>query len=663
MSGQGKGGKDMGKGGAQRRRKVLRENIQGITKPAIRRLARRGGVKRISGLVYEETRGVLKVFLEHVIRDAVTYTEHARRKTVTAMDVVYALKRQGRTLYGFDSALPAGRSMSKERAAPKKKKKHVRPEHVKVAPKKNEEEEEEEGEEKGAEDENDNGGGGGGGAFGGDDDVEMAGPDAQEDEQEEQKGEEDEGEEGEEDEDPPSEAELVRARKQVHDMFEKEKSLWSAVNTAPQLLDSLSKLDKVSSELETVMVESLKAKDPSRHYRAVLCKPIPEHDRLRKSLVDIFRASDPDLDVCGVDDEGADSGSSGGNRDDAERVLTAAFKKQCVFGELSGGADKYLKYVAEEILPAVNFYAIVATDRRVAEQRNNNGGFAGFPPHKSNRILAFTSVKHVTDWNGSVFDLHQQVRVGRHSDAVEYSLYPKDSHLVNVRTFCGTKAHGQAWNLLRYAFLRERHMALVEQLAHVAPKLGPTMVTIGLARGANGGLLKPEGDRSKTLHSKLSKLYAKRLGVGLLAPMWKTTGAEEGNSVRMNGQALSSLDRASDNIRYVFVPKIKEAPEPAASKKKKKKGAAASTAAAAAGPAAAAGSGAYVFVDARDLAGDVPAKLKAIRTQVERVGGQEAARGATADDFAKLDRLAPFGPELNMFAPLEQVLAASKDRV
>ncbi|KAF3815395.1 hypothetical protein GH733_016777 [Mirounga leonina] len=72
-SGRGKGGKGLGKGGA----------------------------KRISGLIYEETRGVLKVFLENVIRDAVTYTEHAKRKTVTAMDVVYALKRQGRTLYGF----------------------------------------------------------------------------------------------------------------------------------------------------------------------------------------------------------------------------------------------------------------------------------------------------------------------------------------------------------------------------------------------------------------------------------------------------------------------------------------------------------------------------------------------------------------------------------
>lgn len=47
-------------------------------------------------VIYEETRGVLKTFLEGVIRDAVTYTEHAKRKTVTSLDVVYALKRQGR---------------------------------------------------------------------------------------------------------------------------------------------------------------------------------------------------------------------------------------------------------------------------------------------------------------------------------------------------------------------------------------------------------------------------------------------------------------------------------------------------------------------------------------------------------------------------------------
>ena len=97
----GRAGKGLFFGGAKRHRKVLRDNIQGISKPAIRRLARRGGVKRISGMCYEEARGVLKVFIENTICDAVTYTEHARRKTVTTTDIVYALKRQGRTLYGF----------------------------------------------------------------------------------------------------------------------------------------------------------------------------------------------------------------------------------------------------------------------------------------------------------------------------------------------------------------------------------------------------------------------------------------------------------------------------------------------------------------------------------------------------------------------------------
>lgn len=97
----GKSGKVYGKVNAKRTKKTSKDVILGITKPAIRRLARRGGVKRISALIYEETRNVLKSFLENIVRDAVTYTEHARRKTVTAMDVVYALKRQGRSLYGF----------------------------------------------------------------------------------------------------------------------------------------------------------------------------------------------------------------------------------------------------------------------------------------------------------------------------------------------------------------------------------------------------------------------------------------------------------------------------------------------------------------------------------------------------------------------------------
>lgn len=96
---RGRGTKGLGKGGARRHRKVWRDNLQGISNGAIKRLARRGGVKRISGLVYEETRKTLRIFLEEVIRDAVLYTTHARRSTVTPRDIVLALQRQGRTMY------------------------------------------------------------------------------------------------------------------------------------------------------------------------------------------------------------------------------------------------------------------------------------------------------------------------------------------------------------------------------------------------------------------------------------------------------------------------------------------------------------------------------------------------------------------------------------
>jgi len=46
--------KGPGKSGAKRHQRVLRDDIQGITKPAIKRLARKGGVVRIRGLNCEE---------------------------------------------------------------------------------------------------------------------------------------------------------------------------------------------------------------------------------------------------------------------------------------------------------------------------------------------------------------------------------------------------------------------------------------------------------------------------------------------------------------------------------------------------------------------------------------------------------------------------------
>ncbi|KAL7937988.1 histone-fold-containing protein [Trichoderma chlorosporum] len=89
--------------GVKRHRKILKDSINGVTKPAIRRLARRGGVKRISAMVYEETRTALKLFLTGVLRDAVTYVEYRKAKTVTLEDILHSLKRRGRTLYYFES--------------------------------------------------------------------------------------------------------------------------------------------------------------------------------------------------------------------------------------------------------------------------------------------------------------------------------------------------------------------------------------------------------------------------------------------------------------------------------------------------------------------------------------------------------------------------------
>ena len=78
---------------------MLKEGV--ITNGAIRRLARRGGVKRISAATHEHVREYIDDFLNRVLRDSLTYTEHRKGLTITAMDVVYALKKNGRVLYGY----------------------------------------------------------------------------------------------------------------------------------------------------------------------------------------------------------------------------------------------------------------------------------------------------------------------------------------------------------------------------------------------------------------------------------------------------------------------------------------------------------------------------------------------------------------------------------
>ncbi|KAF2432617.1 hypothetical protein EJ08DRAFT_695371 [Tothia fuscella] len=82
-------------------RKVLRDNIKGITKGDIRRLARRGGVKRISAMVYDETRDAVRERLNTILRQVCMILEFRQRKTVTCMDIIFVLNRLGSPLYGF----------------------------------------------------------------------------------------------------------------------------------------------------------------------------------------------------------------------------------------------------------------------------------------------------------------------------------------------------------------------------------------------------------------------------------------------------------------------------------------------------------------------------------------------------------------------------------
>ncbi|CAG8525358.1 401_t:CDS:2 [Diversispora eburnea] len=103
-AGRGKSGKGLGKGGkvsTQRHR-----NIKGITKPDIRRLARRGGVKRISAQIYDNARNALKDFLTDTLKDVIAYVEYERKKTIGVMEILLALKRRGQTLYGFEGQPP-----------------------------------------------------------------------------------------------------------------------------------------------------------------------------------------------------------------------------------------------------------------------------------------------------------------------------------------------------------------------------------------------------------------------------------------------------------------------------------------------------------------------------------------------------------------------------
>ena len=70
---------------------VHRDPLDKITKYQLCDLVASAETTEVSGLIFEELRGILKFNLENLIRDVITHTDQARRKTLLAQDVLGGL--------------------------------------------------------------------------------------------------------------------------------------------------------------------------------------------------------------------------------------------------------------------------------------------------------------------------------------------------------------------------------------------------------------------------------------------------------------------------------------------------------------------------------------------------------------------------------------------
>jgi len=69
---------------------VSRSNLEAITNPAITRLARMAGVKKVGSDVFPEVRNVIHTKVDMIVKHALTYMEHAHRRKLMLDDVKHA---------------------------------------------------------------------------------------------------------------------------------------------------------------------------------------------------------------------------------------------------------------------------------------------------------------------------------------------------------------------------------------------------------------------------------------------------------------------------------------------------------------------------------------------------------------------------------------------
>jgi histone H4 len=104
---KGKGGK--GKGGKssarilavakRHQKKRFGKAIEGIGKKGIRRICYRAGIKTVGAGIYPQIRNLMEDIIDKIMKDAICYTSHSRRKTVTREDIIHAMDRNGYKMY------------------------------------------------------------------------------------------------------------------------------------------------------------------------------------------------------------------------------------------------------------------------------------------------------------------------------------------------------------------------------------------------------------------------------------------------------------------------------------------------------------------------------------------------------------------------------------
>jgi histone H3/H4 len=73
-------------------------SLEELEQPGLRRLAQKGGVKRMDKSSYEQLRGHMKFHLENIIRMAVASAQLENRKTIKPKDVQFALGQLGESI-------------------------------------------------------------------------------------------------------------------------------------------------------------------------------------------------------------------------------------------------------------------------------------------------------------------------------------------------------------------------------------------------------------------------------------------------------------------------------------------------------------------------------------------------------------------------------------